>query len=303
MPDLEIQIGELTLKNPVTVASGTFGYGQEYEAFYDPSLLGAIFLKSVTLEERPGNPPPRLVETPAGLINSIGLQNVGLDRFLDEVVPLLEGIDTVLIANIAGNTVDEYVQLAEALSDCPGLAALEVNVSCPNVKEGGIAFGTSADMIREVTQEVVAASALPIIVKLTPNVADIVSMAHAAEEAGATAVSLVNTFLALAIDIETRRPILGNATGGLSGPAIKPIALRMVWQVARSTNIPIIGMGGIMTGTDAIEFLMAGATAIAVGTANFVNPLAPVEIVKELEMFLEAHHHTSVREIINVVEG
>lgn len=303
MPDLEVQIGELTLKNPVTVSSGTFGYGQEYEAFYDPSLLGAIFLKSVTLEERLGNPPPRLVETPAGLINSIGLQNVGLDRFLDEVVPRLEEIDTVLIANIAGNTVDEYVQLADALSDCPGLAALEVNVSCPNVKEGGIAFGTSADMIREVTQEVVAASALPVIVKLTPNVADIVSMAHAAEGAGATAVSLVNTFLAMAIDIETRRPILGNATGGLSGPAIKPIALRMVWQVARSTSIPIIGMGGIMTGTDAIEFLMAGATAIAVGTANFVNPLAPVEIIKELEMFLEANHHTSVREIINVVEG
>lgn len=303
MPDLEVEIGELRLKNPVTVCSGTFGYGREYEAFYDPSLLGAIFLKSVTLEERQGNAPPRLVETAAGLINSIGLQNVGLARFLDEVVPDIEGIDTLLIANIAGDSVDEYARLAEALSECPVLAGLEVNVSCPNVKEGGIAFGTSADMIREITQEVVAASALPIIVKLTPNVADIVSMAQAAEEGGAAAVSLVNTFLAMAIDIEMRRPILGNATGGLSGPAIKPIALRMVWQVARSVSIPIIGMGGIMTATDAIEFLMAGATAVGVGTANFVNPLAPVEIIKELEMFLEAHHCTSVKEIINVMEG
>jgi dihydroorotate dehydrogenase (NAD+) catalytic subunit len=303
VPDLKVHIGELTLKNPVTVASGTFGYGREYQSFYDPSLLGAIFLKSVTLEERLGNPPPRLVETPAGLINSIGLQNVGLDRFLDEVLPGLEGIDTLLVANIAGDTVDEYVQLADALSDCTRLAALEVNVSCPNVEEGGMAFGTSADMVREVTREVVAASALPVIVKLTPNVTDIESMARAAEEAGATALSLVNTFLAMAIDVELRRPILGNGTGGLSGPAIKPIALRMVWQVARSVSIPIIGMGGIMTGKDAIEFLMAGATAIAVGTANFVNPLAPVEIIKELEMFLETHHYTSVREIINVVEG
>ncbi|MCX7019469.1 MAG: dihydroorotate dehydrogenase [bacterium] len=298
MADLSARIGSLCLKNPVTVASGTFGYGLEFAEFYDPSILGAIFLKGLTLLPRAGNEIPRLVETPSGLINSIGLQNIGIDEFAARKWRELEDIDSAICVNISGTTVGEYEELADRASRVPIVRAIEVNVSCPNISHGGVEFGRTPAMVREITAKCAAASRVPVLVKLTPNISDIVEIAAAAMEAGAAGVTLVNTFLAMAIDAEKRRPVLSNVMGGLSGPAIKPIALRMVWQVWRALRCPIIGMGGIMTGTDAIEFMLAGASAISVGTANFVNPAAGRDILSEIGGYCERHGINRVSELI-----
>jgi dihydroorotate dehydrogenase (NAD+) catalytic subunit len=296
--DLTTQLGNLALKNPVTVASGTFGYGLEFADFYDPSILGGIFLKGLTREPRQGNPLPRLVETPAGLINSIGLQNIGIDEFCEHKWHELASVHTVIGVNISGRSPEEYAELAGRASEVPIVKAIEINVSCPNVKEGGVEFGRSAEHIRTITRLCAQATRLPLIVKLSPNVTNIVEMAEAAMSSGASAVSLVNTFLAMAIDVERRRPVLRNVMGGLSGPAIKPIALRMVWQVWQALRCPIIGMGGVMSGTDAVEFLLAGASAVSIGTANFVNPTAGIDVLRELEEWCNAHGVASVRELI-----
>ena len=301
MVDLSVNIAGLHLKNPVMVASGTFGYGLEYEDFYDPSQLGAVILKTITLTPREGNPPQRIVETPSGMLNAIGLQNVGVDCFLSENLPELERIDTHIIANIAGDTVEEYARLAEKLNGASKIKALEINVSCPNVKRGGIAFGVSPESVKEITRAVKEHTSLPVIVKLSPNVTDIVEVALAAQEAGADAVSLINTLLGMAIDIESQTPVLANITGGLSGPAIKPVALRMVWEVAQKVSIPVIGLGGIMNAEDAIEFLLAGASAVAVGTANFVEPLSPLTIISGIEDFLKRKGMKSVEESIGAL--
>lgn len=300
--DLSVQIGSLKLKNPVTVASGTFGYGTEYASFYDVSALGGIFLKGIFLEGRPGNPPQRLVETPSGLMNAIGLQNVGHQRFLDEKLPPLEGLETAIIANICGETIEEYVQITEAVSSHPRLDALELNISCPNVERGCISFGSDPEQTRAVTEAVVAATDLPVIVKLSPNVTSIPDMAAAAEAGGAAALSIINTILALAIDVETRRPKLANVTGGLSGPAIRPIAVRMVWEAYNAVKIPIVGMGGIANAHDALEFIIAGASAVSVGTANFVNPTAPIEVLEGIEEYLVRHGYRSVGDLVGTLQ-
>lgn len=296
--DLTTRVGPLVLKNPVTVASGTFGYGLEFSDFYDPSLLGGIFLKGLTREPRIGNRPPRLVETPSGLINSIGLQNIGIEEFCERKWRELANIHTLIGVNISGRSPEEYAELADRASRVPIVGAIEVNVSCPNVKEGGVEFGRSEHHIRTITQACVQASRAPVIVKLSPNVTDVVPLAAAAMESGASAVSLVNTFLAIAIDAEKRRPVLGNVFGGLSGPAIKPIALRMVWQVWRALRCPIIGMGGIMTGTDAVEFLLAGASGVSVGTGNFVNPTAGVDVLRGIEEYCNRHGINQIQELV-----
>ena len=297
-PDMKVTIGSLQLRNPVMTASGTFGYGEEYESLVDLHSLGAIIVKGISLLPRQGNPPPRIAETACGMLNAIGLENVGLERFFTEKLPFLRGIDTPLIVNILGDTVEDYQQLAARLNDEEKVAAVEVNISCPNVKHGGVAFGTDPGMAHAVTKAVCQNFSRPVIVKLSPNVTDIAMIARAAEEAGADAVSLVNTVLGMAIDIESCRPKLANIFGGLSGPAIKPIALRMVWQVAESVSIPIIGIGGISTPGDAIEFLLAGATAIQVGTANFVNPQAAEEIIQGIELYLEKNGIVSIQDLI-----
>jgi dihydroorotate dehydrogenase (NAD+) catalytic subunit len=285
-PDLAVQIGPLLLKNPVTLASGTYGYGTEYAPFYDPGLLGAIFLKGLTLEVRPGNTPQRLVETPSGLMNAIGLQNVGVDEFIQKKLPAIEGLPTACIANICGSAMEDYIKLAERLTTIPRIDAIELNISCPNVKAGCMAFGSDPAMTEQVTRAVVRATDRPVIVKLSPNVTSIATMAKAAEAGGAAALSVVNTFLALAIDIKTRKPKLGNITGGLSGPAIRPIAVRMVWEAAKAVQIPIIGQGGIARAEDALEFIIAGAAAISIGTANFVKPNAPIEVLEGIEKYM-----------------
>lgn len=296
-PDLSVQIGPLRLKNPVTVASGTYGYGTEYQAFHDPGRLGAIFLKGLTLESRPGNMPQRLVETPSGLMNAIGLQNVGVDEFIEKKLPAIEGLPTACIANICGSSMDDYVRLAERLNAIPRIDALELNISCPNVKAGCMAFGSDPAMTEQVTRAVVSATDRPVIVKLSPNVTSIATMARAAEAGGAAALSVVNTFLALAIDIRTRKPKLGNITGGLSGPAIRPIAVRMVWEASRAVKIPIIGQGGIARAEDALEFIIAGASAISIGTANFVNPNVPIEVLEGIERYLVENKMASLSEL------
>ena len=283
---MKVSIGTLTLKNPVTVASGTFGYGFEYADFYDPGRLGGIFLKGLTLKDQPGNPPQRLVETPSGLLNAIGLQNVGYKRFLDEKLPPLADLPTAIIANICGESIEDYVKLTEGLSAYPRLDALEVNISCPNVKKGCITFGSDPRQTEDVTRAVVDATDRPVIVKLSPNVTSIATMARAAEAGGAAALAIVNTFVAMAIDVKTRRPKLRNVTGGLSGPAIRPLAVRMVWEASQAVGIPILGMGGISTTNDALEFIIAGAAAVSIGTANFVNPGAPIEVLEGIEAYL-----------------
>src|SRR6266498_1948506 len=270
--DLTVQIGSLTLKNPLIAASGFFGYGVEYADTFDISTLGGIATKGLFLSEREGHPPPRVVETPAGMLNAIGLQGIGVHRFVEEKLPELRARNAVVIVNICGTTLDEYVEVARILSDAEGVAALELNISCPNIKEGGITFGCSLHGTFDVVSAVKKVTHLPVIPKLTPNVTDVASIAKAAEDAGADAVSLVNTFLAMAIDIETRRPMLSNIVGGLSGPAIRPIAVRMVYECRQTIQIPIIGMGGIATANDALEFMIAGAAAVQVGTANFADP-------------------------------
>lgn len=296
-PDLSVQIGPLRLQNPVLTASGTFGYGEEYADLVDLRRLGGIIVKGISLEARAGNMPPRTVETACGLLNSIGLQNVGVKGFITEKLPFLRRLSVPVIVNILGQNVEEYRKLAERLSVVGGVAALEVNISCPNVKRGGVVFGTDYKAAGRVTRAVKAATGLPVIVKLSPNVTDIVSIARAVEEAGADAVSLINTLTGMAIDVESRRPRLHNVVGGLSGPAIKPVALRMVWAVAGAVKIPVIGCGGIMTAADALEFLIAGACAVQVGTANFVNPGATLEIISGIEAYLVRHNCAGVSSI------
>jgi dihydroorotate dehydrogenase (NAD+) catalytic subunit len=288
-PDLSVRIGSLQLVNPIIAASGCFGYGVEYAGVVDLSLLGGVAVKGLFLKERQGHPPERIVETPAGMLNAIGLQGIGVHRFIKEKLPELREHRATVIVNICGSTLDEYVELARILSDAEGVAALELNISCPNIKEGGITFGCSLNGTFEVVSAVKKVTRLPVIPKLTPNVTDVASFARASEEAGADAVSLVNTFLAMAIDIETRRPVLSNIVGGLSGPAIRPIAVRMVYECRRAVKIPVIGMGGIASARDALEFIIAGATAVQVGTANFVDPFIWTKLLDGIREYLERH--------------
>jgi dihydroorotate dehydrogenase (NAD+) catalytic subunit len=302
LPDLSVAIGRLKLKNPVITASGTFGYGEEYAPYVDLDRLGAIVVKGLSLEPRTGNPSPRIRETPAGMLNAIGLQNVGVRAFIADKLPYLRQYDTAVIANIFAETAEEYGRVAGILGATPGIHAIEVNVSCPNVQKGGIAFGAHPDAAAEVTGICRRETDLPLIVKLTPNVTDITEVARAAEEAGADAVSLINTLTGMSIDIETRRPHLANVTGGLSGPAIRPVALRMVWQVVRTVHIPVIGIGGIMTAGDALEFLIAGAAAIQVGTANFVNPSVTEDIIDGISDYLSRHGMGTMRQLIGSLQ-
>lgn len=296
-PDLCVTLAGIKMKNPVMTASGTFGFSREYAGLYDISALGAIVVKGLSTVPWPGNPGIRLAETTAGLLNSIGLQNPGVDHFLEADWPWMRRLGTPVIVNIVGKTVDEYVEVARRL-DGSGVAGIEVNISCPNIKEGGLAFGTEPGMAGRVTRAVRDATKLSVIVKLSPNVGDITEIARAVEASGADALSLINTLTGMAIDIRNRRPILGNVIGGLSGPAIKPVALRMVWQVAGAVGIPLIGIGGIMTWSDALEFIMAGATAVAVGTASFVNPLAPLQIIEGLGKYLQESGTKAVTDLI-----
>ena len=279
---MAVDIAGIKLKNPVMVASGTFGYGEEYSELIDLNKLGAIVTKSVTLNPRPGNPPPRICETPAGMLNSIGLQNDGLKVFIEKQLPFLSKFDLPVIVNVAGETIEEYVEVARALSKEPKVKGIELNISCPNVKKGGMTFGIDPKAVKELIEEVRAATKLPLIAKLSPNVTDITVIAKAAVSAGADALSLINTVLGMAIDIKTKKPKLATVTGGLSGPAIKPIAIRMVWQVAQVVKVPIIGIGGIMTAEDAYEFLLAGAKAVQIGTANFIDVETPLKIIEGL---------------------
>jgi len=301
-PDLRVRIGGLVLKNPVLTASGTFGYGEEFAHLVNLHRLGGIVAKGISLLPRPGNPPPRVVETPCGMLNAIGLENVGVERFVNEKMHFLRQTGTVVVANILGDSVEDYRALAARLNGVEGLAAIEVNISCPNVKKGGVVFGSQPKMARAVTEAVRNQTGLPVIVKLSPNVTDITEIARAVEDGGADGVSLINTLLGMAIDSKSRRPRLANIVGGLSGPAIKPVALRMVWQVARLVSIPVIGIGGITTAEDAVEFLLAGATAVQVGTANFVNPRAAEEIISGIADFLRGQKMASVRELIGSLE-
>jgi len=295
--DLTIKLGPLTLANPVMTASGTFGFGLEFAPLLDLSSLGAVVVKGLTLSPRRGNPPPRIVETAAGLLNAIGLENPGVDAFLDEILPQLENYGVPVVANISGNTVDEYAAMAAKLNDT-AVKGVEVNISCPNVKRGGMVFGTDAEQAARVTAAVRANNSLPLIVKLSPNVTDIVAIAKSVAAAGADAISLINTLLGMAIDIKKRRPVLGNVFGGLSGPAVKPVALRAVWQVSRAVSLPVIGMGGVVSTEDALEFIMAGASAVAVGTGNFINPQLTVEIIRGLENYCLQYGIESITELV-----
>ncbi|MCL6587628.1 MAG: dihydroorotate dehydrogenase [Anoxybacillus sp.] len=287
MNRLVVQLPGLSLKNPVMPASGCFGFGREYAKFYDLSVLGAIMIKATTLEARFGNPTPRVAETPSGMLNAIGLQNPGLEKVMEEELPWLAQYDVPIIANVAGSTMEDYVEVAKHISKAPNVHALELNISCPNVKKGGIAFGTVPEVAAELTKLVKEVSEVPVYVKLSPNVTNIVEMAKAIEEAGADGLTMINTLLGMRIDIKTAEPILANRTGGLSGPAIKPIAIRMIYEVSQAVSIPIIGMGGIQSAEDVIEFFYAGASAVAVGTANFVDPFVCPNIIAELPALLD----------------
>ncbi len=284
--DLSTDIGGLTLKNPVMTASGTFGYGREFAPLYDLNCLGAIIVKGVSLHPAPGNPPPRIVETPCGMLNAIGLENVGLDGFVEKKLPFLQSLDTPVLVNIYGRTVAEYEALARRIDDIPGIAGIEVNISCPNVKAGGVAFGTDPKAAYAVIEAVRRQSRRLVMAKLSPNVTDIAAIAKSAEAAGADAISLINTLTGMSIDIHSRQPRLANFTGGLSGPAIRPVALRMVWQAVQAVDIPVVGIGGITSAENALEFLIAGARAVQVGTANFVNPRVGLELVEGIAAFL-----------------
>ena len=300
MADLSVNIAGVTFENPLIAASGTFGFGREYQEFYPLSTLGGISCKGITLKERAGNPPPRIAETPAGILNAVGLQNPGVDHFMEKDLPRLKEQGTVVIANIAGNTPEEYCEMAEKLSDS-AVDMIEMNISCPNVKHGGVQFGTSCESVGAITRAVRAHCKKPLMVKLSPNVADIVSIAKAAEAEGADALSLINTLTGMRIDIETGRPIIRNNTGGLSGPAVFPVAVRMVWQVSAAVSVPVVGMGGISTWKDAVEMLMAGASALQIGTALFSDPYAPVKIKQGLDAFLDRKGMRSVRELTGTV--
>jgi dihydroorotate dehydrogenase (NAD+) catalytic subunit len=300
--DLSVQIGPLKLTNPIIAASGCFGYGVEYADIVDLALLGGVAVKGLFLTEREGHPPERIVETPAGMLNAIGLQGIGVHRFIREKLPELRNRRATVIVNICGSTLDEYVDLARILSDADGVAALELNISCPNIKEGGITFGCSLAGTFDVVSAVRKVTRLPVIPKLTPNVTDVASFARASEEAGADAISLVNTFLGMAIDIESRRPKLSNIVGGLSGPAIRPIAVRMVYECRRAVKIPIVGMGGIASATDVLEFLIAGATAVQVGTANFVDPFIWTKLLDGLVDYLQRHGIAHVGDLTGTID-
>jgi dihydroorotate dehydrogenase (NAD+) catalytic subunit len=300
--DLSVQIGALRLKNPVMSASGCFGYGLEYAGVADLSALGAVVVKGLFLEERDGHPPPRIVETPSGMLNAIGLQGIGVHRFVREKMPELRERGATVVVNVCGSTVDEYVEVTRILSDVEGVHAIELNISCPNIKEGGITFGADLANTHRVVAAVRKATTLPLIPKLTPNVTSVASFARAAEEAGADAVSLVNTFLAMAIDVERRRPRLSNVMGGLSGPAIRPIAVRMVFECARVVTIPVIGMGGIASAADALEFMIAGATAVQVGTANFVDPFIWPKLIEGIGAYMQRHGIAAAADLIGSLE-
>ena len=301
MVDLSIKIHNLEFKNPVTTASGTFGYGEEFVDFFEPGKIGGIFIKGLTMKNRDGNPYPRMAETASGMLNAVGLQNKGIDHFIENIYPKIKGFDTHIIANVNGSTVEEYVELSEKINELEHIPGMELNISCPNVKEGGMAFGVSCPSAIAVTEAVRKVYDKTLIVKLSPNVTDIAEMATAVEGAGADAVSLVNTFLGMAIDAESRKPLLSTVTGGLSGPCIKPIALRMVWQVYNAVKIPVIGMGGIMNATDAIEFILAGSSAVQVGTANFIDPEVPVKIVKGIEDYMAKYGLEEVSDLVGAL--
>jgi len=290
------------MQNPIMTASGTFGSGREYVPFVNLNKLGALVVKSITLNERSGNPCPRICETPSGILNSIGLQNRGIKRFVEEELPFLSSFDVPLVVNIAGESVTEYAQVCAQLEDVEGISGIELNISCPNVKKGGMLFGQDPKVAVEIVSECKATTEIPLIVKLTPNTADNVTIAREVENAGADAISLINTLLGMAIDTVTFKPMLGSMTGGLSGPAIRPVAVRMVWEVARAVNIPVIGMGGINNARDAIEFFLVGAQAVAIGTANFIDPSATLSIVDELDNFLNEKGFKSIKEIIGQVK-
>ena len=301
-PNLSVQVAGMALRNPVMTASGTFGYGEEFSEYVNLNMLGGIVTKGLSLRPRAGNPTPRIVETPGGMLNAIGLQNVGIDAFIEKKLPFLRSVDTVCVANFFGDTVDEYAEMARRLNELPEVAALEMNISCPNVKQGGIVFGSDPACAAGVVAACRAATSKPLIVKLSPNVTDVVTMAKACADAGADALSLINTLIGMAIDINTRRPVLANITGGLSGPAIKPVALRMVWQVARAVKLPIIGIGGIMSATDVIEFMLAGASAVQIGTASFVTPGIAQQIVQDLEEWMVANKVENISSLIGALE-
>ena len=302
MVQLNTKIGSLELKNPVMTASGTFGYGTEYADFMDISRLGAIIVKGTTLAPRQGNPYPRMAETPSGMLNAVGLQNTGVDYFVDHIYPEVRKIDTNIIVNVSGSCIDDYVQTASIINTLDDIPAIELNISCPNVKQGGMAFGVKPESAAQVVSAVRKAYDKTLIVKLSPNVTDITEIARAVEGAGADSVSLINTMLGMAIDAEKRKPILSTITGGMSGPAVKPVALRMVWQTAKAVKIPVIGLGGICSATDAIEFLLAGASAVQIGTANFIDPSISEKVVDGIEEYLQRHKFNSVREIIGALE-
>ena len=300
--DLSVEIGSLRLANPLMAASGCYGYGVEYAEAVDLSSLGAVVSKGLFLAPREGHPPPRIVETPSGMLNAIGLQGIGVHRYVAEKLPELRRLGATNVINICGSTLDEYVELARILSDAEGVHALELNISCPNIKEGGITFGCSLHGTFDVVSAVKKVTHLPVIPKLTPNVTDVASIAKAAEEAGADAVSLVNTFLAMAIDIETRRPKLSNVVGGLSGPAIRPIAVRMVYECRRAVRIPVIGMGGIASAEDALEFIIAGATAVQIGTANFVDPFIWPKLLHGITEYMERHQLSRIADLVGSID-
>ena len=298
MADLSVNIGNLKLANPVMTASGTFGYGKEFEDFVDLEKIGGIIVKGTTLHRREGNPYPRMAETPMGMLNAVGLQNKGVDYFISKIYPQIKDIRTNMIVNVSGSAIEDYVQTAEKINELEAIPAIELNISCPNVKQGGMAFGVSAKGASEVVKAVREVYKKTLIVKLSPNVTDITEIARAVESVGADSVSLINTLLGMAIDAEKRRPLLSTITGGMSGAAVKPIALRMVWQVSKAVNIPVIGLGGISNWKDAVEFLLAGATAIEIGTANFIDPAITVKVADGINDYLDRHGFTSIKDII-----
>ena len=302
MADLSVNIGKLQMKNPVMTASGTFGYGEEFADFIDITRIGGIIVKGTTLHKREGNPYPRMAETPSGMFNAVGLQNKGVEYFSNHIYPRIKDIQTHMIVNVSGSAIEDYVKTAEIINELDKIPAIELNISCPNVKQGGMAFGVTTKGVSEVVQAVRSAYKKTLIVKLSPNVTDIAEMARAAEANGADSVSLINTLLGMAIDAERKRPILSTVTGGMSGAAVKPIALRMVWQVAKAVNIPVIGLGGIMNWKDAVEFMLAGASAIQIGTANFIDPAITIKVIDGINDYLERHGCKSVSEIIGALE-
>jgi dihydroorotate dehydrogenase (NAD+) catalytic subunit len=298
--DMSVNLGGLQMQNPVAVASGTFGYGREYQPYMDISKIGAVIVKGTTLEPRCGNPPPRIYETPAGMLNAIGLENPGIEVFLQEYLPSLMEEGVTVVANLAGNSVDEYALITRIIDNHPGIAAIELNISCPNVKQGGMQFGTDPRLVRQVVEAVKKETRLPVIPKLSPNVSDIVSIAKAARDGGADALSMINTLMGMAVDIDKRKPVLGNVFGGLSGPAIKPVALRMIYQVYKEVDLPILGGGGISNTRDALEFIMVGASAVSIGTGNFVNPSLAQEIAQGLENYLMEQGLSNIQELVGV---